>query len=177
MYELDMIFAEWKAELREKDRSAKYVQSNFEEFFTTCIGAGFSFEEVQPYISKAYQAHLPPLSVAKKSYKDSKHLSKNAGLTEKEFLDQWYGDIEGKASAAFYSVYPRPKTQEEKDDDEEPKLYGNMSAKEYKLQRSHAEQFPRLDTEELERRQQAGTYNPLEELPLLLDKVNDGDSK
>ena len=52
-----------------------------------------------------------------------------------------------------------------------------MSAKEYKLQRSHAEQFPRLDTEELERRQQAGTYNPLEELPLLLDKVNDGDSK
>jgi predicted RNase H-like HicB family nuclease len=158
---LDLIYEKWKASLREKDRSREFVSSNFDELFDAFNSAGATFEEAHAYLQQAIKVHLPSPGLARATWKMVKGSPNNAEITEKEFIDGWHKDIGDKATNSFYHVYPLP---EEQDHDGEPKVYGSMSAKEYKLQRKHADSYPVLDTEELERRLQSEVYNPVEDI-------------
>jgi hypothetical protein len=168
---LDFIYERWKAALRDKDRSSGSVGSNFDELFDALNAAGASFDEAHAMLPQAIKAHQPNAGLAKATWKMVKGNPKNADLSEREFIDQWNKDIADRATNSFYNVYPVP---DEGDDDGEPKVFGSMSAKEYKMQRKHADSYPILDTEELERRLKTGAYNPVEDL---IDKDKDGNSK
>jgi hypothetical protein len=65
--------------------------------------------------------------------------------TEKEFTDEWMSSIEGTGTEVFFEFFPATTV----DHDPEPKVYGGMSATEYRAQRRYADQFPTLDTREL----------------------------
>lgn len=170
---LDLIFEEWKANLKQKDRSAGAVTGNFEELFDELKRANATFDEAHSVLPKAIKAHQPAPSLARNIYKSSKSNPKVAGTTEKEFIDRWNEDIESKGTAAFFDLFPRPKL--DTDDDGEPKVYGQMSAKEYRAQRRYADSFPVLNTEALERAMVRGdSYNPLED-PDLEDILGDKD--
>jgi len=170
---LDLIFSEWKANLRHRDRSAPYVTANFEELLEELRKANATFEEAHALLPKAIKAHQASPALIKSVYKSSKTNPKVAYMTEKEFAEQWNQDIHDKATAAFFDVFPRPKVNP--DDDGEPKVYGQMSAKEYRAQRRYADSFPRLNTEALERTLREQTYNPVEDLDNILGG-KDGDS-
>ena len=167
---LDLIYEKWKASLHEKDRSREFVGANFDELFDAFNSAGATFEEAHAYLQQAIKVHLPSPAVAKNTWKSMKSHPMNSVLTEKEFIDGWHKDISDKATCSFYNIFPVP---EEKDDDKEPKVYGSMSAKEYKLQRRHAESYPVLNTEDLEQELKANAYDPVEDI---LGKDDDGNS-
>lgn len=162
---LELIFDEWKANLKNRDRSGPAVAGNFDELFHELKKANATFEEAHAILPKAIKAHLPPIGLAKNIYKNGKTNPKVACYSEKEFIDQWNQDINDKGTAAFFDNFPRAKT--DPDDDGEPKVYGQMSAKEYRAQRRYADSFPILNTEALERAMVRGTsYNPLEDADL-----------
>jgi hypothetical protein len=174
---LDLILEEWEASLKQKDRSAGAVGSNFDELFEKLKAAGATFEEAHAILPKAIKMHQPPLPVARNTYKSTKMIAKVAAFTEKEFIERWNKDIADKGTNSFFSIFPRPKQEDEEDPG--PKVYGNMSAKEYRLQRRYADQFPVLNTEELEKRMVQGTYNPMEDIADVLGKKDskDGSTK
>jgi hypothetical protein len=171
---LDLIFDEWKANLKSKDRAASAVTGNFDELFEELKRANATFDEAHSILPKAIKAHLPPPAVAKNTYKLSKTNPKVASYSEKEFIEQWHQDINDKGTASFFDIFPRPKV--DTDDDGEPKVYGQMSAKEYRAQRRYADSFPRLDTAALERAMITQTYNPMEDLENILGE-DDGSTK
>ena len=169
---LDLIYEKWKASLRDKDRSKDAVSINFGELFDAFNTAGATFDEAHSYLAQAIKAHLPSPGLAKNTWKLVKNNPNNAGSSEKEFIDGWHKDIGDKATNSFYGIYSLP---EDKDEDPEPKVYGSMSAREYKLQRKHADSYPILDTEELEKRlQQLDSFDPTKEI---LGEDDDGESK
>lgn len=171
---LDLLFERWKASLKEKDRSREFISGNFDELFDGLNSAGATFEQAHEYLQPAVKAHLPSPHVARNSWKNARNAPEFAGMTEKEYIDGWHKDIADKATNSFYHIFPIP---EEQDSDGEPKVYGSMSAKEYKLQRRHAESYPILNTEELERRLQqisSGPYDPARDI---LGEDSDGESK
>lgn len=158
---LDLIFTQWSASLKSRDRSSNSVRPNFEDLFQKWKSAGITFDElyespngISP-LQKAIKAHQPVDSVARKSYKKFKQIIKEFDKTYKEFIDEWNKSIEDTATETFFEFFPPPKL----DDDNEPKVFGNMSAKEYRAQRRYAEQFPVLNTEELEKRWHEKQYN------------------
>lgn len=161
---IDLIFTEWKASLKTRDRSKDAVFGNFEDLFEKLRSSGASFEEAHSLLPKAIKAHQPTPGLARSIYKNLKASHKTSD-SEKDWIDQWNQDIADKATNAFFSSFPLPKN---KDDDDEPKVYGNMSAKEYRAQRRYADQFPILNVEELERRIQVDTYNPLDDVDTIL---------
>jgi len=152
---LELVMQEWVASLKTKDRSAANVTPNFEELFEKLKNSGASFDEAHELLPKAIKAHQPVAGLARKQYKMLKQKVFDFDKTEKEFTDEWNKSIDDKGTAAFFEFFPLPKL----DEDGEPKVYGNMSAKEYKAQRRYAEQFPILDTTELEKRMNEREYN------------------
>jgi len=169
---LDLIFEKWKASLQEKNRKRDGVTSNFDELFDEFNSASATFEEVHAYLQPAIKVHLPAPGLARAQWKLMKNQPVNSEMSEKEWIEGWHKDIADKATNSFYHVYPLP---EEKDEDKEPKVYGSMSAKEYKLQRRHADSYPVLDIESLEQGLQVGAYNPVEDI--LGEDDNSGESK
>lgn len=167
----DLIFEDWKASLKTRDRSANAVVGNYEDLFEQLRAAGATFADVHPMLQKAIKAHQPPPGLARNTYKTMKTNPKISSYTEKEFIDKWNQDIADKATNTFFSVFPVPKNKDQEDD--EPKVYGNMSAKEYRAQRRYSDQFPVLNTEELEKRVLSGSYNPLEDIKNILGKKDD----
>ena len=163
----ELIVEEWEANLKQRDRSAAAIDGNFEEVFESLHAAGASFDEARALLPRVIKAHQPSTAVARNTYKCTKSSPRGSYFTEKEFIDQWNKDIADKGTSAFYSIFPRPKKKDE-DDDGEPKVYGNMSAREYRAQRRHADQFPILNTEELEKKMLSGTYNPMEDIANIL---------
>lgn len=173
---LDLLFDEWKASLKERDRSAAAVSDNFEALFEELKKANATFDEAHALLPKAIKAHQPPSAVARNIYRTTaKTNPKTAAYTEKEFIEQWNQDIHDKGTNAFFEFFPRAKV--DPDDDGEPKVYGQMSAKEYRAQRKYADSFPRLNTEALERALIHQTYNPMDDLENILGDKKDGDSK
>lgn len=170
--DLNLMFERWKASLREKNRSSEFVSSNFEELFEALSRAKASFNEAHAFLQPAIKAHQPGVGLAKAIWKQVKNNPKNAGLSEKSFLDGWNKDIADKATNAFYGFFEL----KDDDDDGEPKVYGNMSAKEYRAQRKLADSFPILDTEELEKKLHESSYNPIEDLIANVCKDEDGNS-
>lgn len=174
----ELILEEWIANLKNKDRSTNFVEGNFDEFFEALKRANATFDEARDLLPKAIKAHLPASGLIRNTYKTRKAAGKIFDLSEKEFTDSWTKDITDKGTNSMYAFFPRPKSSDEEDDDE-PKVYGSMSVKEYRAQRKHASQYPILDTEELERRSLSGTYNPMEEIANILGKKkgDNGDAK
>jgi hypothetical protein len=95
---LDLIFEEWKANLKQRDRSAASVANNFEELFSELKRAGATFDEAHAILPKAIKAHQPTPGLARNIYKTSKSNPKVAGTSEKEFIDQWNEDIAAKGA-------------------------------------------------------------------------------
>jgi len=152
---VSLVFQEWSASLKSKDRSKGAVMSNFEELFEKLKSSGVSFEDAHALLPRAIKAHLPMPSVARNSYKKIKSVYRDFEKTEKEYIEEWHKSIEDQGTQAFFDLFPLPRL----DDDDEPKAFGNMSAKEYRAQRKYADQFPVLDTTELEKRMKEQEYD------------------
>lgn len=145
----DLIFERWKADLKNKDRTIDAVYGNFEELFNDLRVANATFQEAHSYLANAIKAHLPPSSLIKNTYRKIKSSPSMWAVSEKDFTDKWNGDISDFATNAFHDTFPLPKEQE---DDGGPKVYGNnkITEREYRLLRSHANQFESIDLKSLE---------------------------
>lgn len=162
----DLIFQQWVASLKSRDRSSKAIQGNFEELFSQLKREGLILESAYDYLPKAIKAHEPTASLIRTVYKKQKIAGKTQA-TEKEFQENWCQDIADKANVAFFEVFPVEVKEEEPED---PIVHGSMTEKEYKLQRKHAEEYPRLDVEEFERRMLAEDYNPVDDITAALEE-------
>lgn len=180
----DLLFEQWKATLASRDRRSASVQANFEELFEILKSEDVSLEEAYEFLPKAVKAHAPSPSLVKTMFKKLKGSPKFDYFNERDFQEHWIEEIEGKAKVAFFNVYPVPTKKVPKKkvepEDTEPPLFGNMTAKEYKLQREHADAFPRLTVEEIKRRraaaEAAANYNPMDEIESILGKDTSGNS-
>jgi len=178
----DLLFEQLKATLASRDRRSAFVQGNFEELFEILKSEDLSLEAAYEYMPKAVRAHAPSASLVKTMFKKLKNSPTFAFSNERDFEEHWVGEIETKAKAAFFNVFPLPvkKKAEPPPEETEPPLFGNMTAKEYKLQREHADAFPRLTVEEIRRRraaaEAAANYNPLDEIDSILGKDTSGNS-
>ena len=150
----EIILKDWIASLKERDRKAASIKGNFEDLFQNWKDAGLSFEDTYGrLLDKAIKAHLPSPSVTRNSYKYYKSSIKGFDKTEKEFVEEWFSSIENVAISSYHEFYPLPVKKVE------AKNFGNMSVSEYRAQRRYAEQFPVLDTSDLEKRWQERQYN------------------
>lgn len=143
---LDITLTAWIAKLKSapaSERARKNVRPNFEDLFQQWKDLGASFDDVyENLLPKAIKAHYPVPSTAKNVYKQLKN---NMGVTEKEFIESWQSNIETTAQEVFFEFFPPTPA----DHDPEPKVYGSMSATEYRAQRRYADQFATLKTDEL----------------------------
>lgn len=140
---LELALVEWIANLKSRDRSRKNVRPNFEELCNKWKNLGGSFDDLyETLLPKAIKAHQPLASVARSTFKA---LKSKMDKTEKEFVDEWNSAIEGTGQEVFFEFFPATTL----DQDDEPKVYGNMSATEYNAQRRHADNYPILSTDEL----------------------------
>lgn len=171
----DLLFEQWKASLVERDRRTPSIQGNFEELFDILKNEGIELEAAHDFLSKAVKAHSPSSLLVKNMYKKLKSGPKFQWGTEREFEEQWIKDIGDRANVAFFNVFPI-QTKKTHVEEEEPPMFGSMTAKEYKLQRDHADAYPRLDIDEIKRQRQELNYDPLADMQNLLGKTN-GDSK
>ncbi len=137
--EANRILKEWRADLRDMDRSIKHVKENFGILFHNLFEANIPAGIVDSIFSDAVRAHFPPKTVIDSTYKG--HYSSKF-LTKQEFLKEWESAIELDAVEMRKEYYPMdelagvepPKTQ-----------FGQMSSKEYTAQRKYADSFRELD--------------------------------
>ena len=143
--QIEIAFTEWVALLKSRDRSRKAVRPNFEDLFQKWKNLGATFDELyETFLPKAIKAHQPLASVARSMYKQIRQKT-TIDKTEKEFVEEWNASIDATGTEVFFEFFPATPD----DHDPEPKVYGNMSASEYRAQRRYADQFPTLDTREL----------------------------
>ena len=143
---LDLILTQWSASLRSKNRKKDGIRPNFEELFQSWLSAGASFDDLyEERLPKAINAHLPISSVIRNTYSSLKALDRKFKKTEKEFTEEWNKGIHDLATETFFEFFKPPTF----DQDDEPKVYGSMSLKEYRAQRRYAEQFPTIKTDNL----------------------------
>lgn len=142
----ELIFQKWVASLASKDRSTKTgAPANFDELFFDLKKAGVPFDEAHNLLAKAIKAHEPSAYIKKKTWEKVRaHIE----VSYDDFMSEWSKSLGTCATDAFFSNYP---LKLDEDDDGEPKVYGNMSVKEYRLQRKYADAFPRLNTDDLVR--------------------------
>lgn len=154
---IGLAFEQWAASLKSRDRTQKSVRPNFEELFETWKKIDCTFDDLhESHLPKAIKAHLPNDSIIRKSHDKFSKIIPNFDKSLKEFKDEWVKSISDTATEAFFEYFPPPILD---DEDPEPKVYGNMSMKEYKAQRRYAEQFPVIDTTDLEERWKNQEYN------------------
>ena len=152
---IELIFTRWKTSLARRDRSAKSLKPNFQDLFDSWKEeGGASFDDLyNDWLPKAVKAHFPEQSIMRKTYKKLKNVL--GDKTEKEFVDAWLKGIETAGNELFFETFKHEKL----DADKRSVSYGNMSEKEYKAQRRYADQFPILDTTELEKQWHDSQYN------------------
>lgn len=143
-----IVYDRWTSSLKERDRRRDQVQGNFDELFSELKALNLSFKEAHVYLAPAIKAHMPNNAVKKNTWKKLSTLMKN--VTESEFYKDWEDLIKSKGTESFFSFFP---LNIKNDEDDEPKVYGNMSSKEYSLQRKHADSFPRVDLNKLRQQQ------------------------
>lgn len=140
---LELALVEWIAILKSRDRSHKHVRANFEELFQKWKDLDASFDDLyETYLPKAIKAHQPVSSVARNTFKN---LKSKIEKTEKEFIEEWNDSIEGTGQEVFFEFFPATTL----DKDDEPKVFGNMSAEEHRAQQRRTDQFKTLSTDEL----------------------------
>jgi hypothetical protein len=165
---LNLILERWQASLNNKKKDREHIQSNFDELFEQLRTASATLGEAKELLKDAIKAHLPPTSTAKFTWNSVKNLPKYSGVTRDEFIEGWHKDIIDKATNSMYLFFPIPTSEEE----DEPKVRGKMSSREYALQRAHADSFEMLEVQEL----QSGSDFLLEEEMLdALDKSGNKD--
>ena len=152
---IDVVLVQWIASLSGRDRSAKAYRPNFEDLFQQWKNINATFEDLyEPpvgevkgisFLQRAIKAHQPASSLIRARFKYFKKTISDFDKSEKEFTDQWNKNIEDTATSIFFEFFPALSD----DQDPEPKVYGSMSASEYRAQRNYASQFPVLDTTEL----------------------------
>ena len=163
----DLVFQQWTVSLQKRDRSRNAIYGNFIELFSALRGEELALEAAYEYLPKAIKSHLPCSSVVKSTYKKLKTTS-SLQCSEKEFEETWNKSISEKATAAFFEVFPVPLKMEAPP---EQAMFGSMTEKEYRAQRKHADEYPRLDTEELERRlHHPEDYNPVADIAAMMEK-------
>ena len=168
----DLIFQQWVASLQTRDRTWNAISGNFEELFTSLKHEGLVLESAYEYLSKAIKAHEPNLGLVRNVCRKQKAAGRQQP-SEKEFYESWCKNIADKANIIFFEVFPVEVKEAEPED---PIVHGSMTLKEYRAQRLHAEQYPVLDTAELERRMLTENYNPVADVVAMLGKPS-GDSK
>lgn len=150
-----LILDEWIASLPNRDRSNKNIKSNFEDLFQRWKDSGACSNEVYDlHLKLAIRAHQPLPFLARKMYKNLKKSITNFDKSEKEFIDSWNKGIENTAVSTFFEFFPSHVAPKENTIN-----HGNMSANEYRAQRRYADQFPVLDTSQLEERWKNQQYN------------------
>jgi hypothetical protein len=144
---IELTLTQWTASLKSRDRSRKNVRPNFEELFQAWKQSGASFNDLyENLLPKAIKAHQPIPSVARSMYKNLKQkLGSKMDKSEKEFIEEWNASIEATGQEVFFEFFPATTL----DKDDEPKVFGNMSATEYRAQQRRTEQFKTLSTDEL----------------------------
>lgn len=152
---LNIALDEWIASLPSRDRSREHIESNFCDLFQSWKDIDATFEDVyDALLPKAIRAHMPPSHVVRNCYKTLKRTIPKFDKTEKEFVEEWSKGIESVAFKAFTNFFPSPVKKSQTQT-----MHGNMSASEYRAQRRYADQFPILDTSELEERWHQQQYN------------------
>jgi DNA-binding cell septation regulator SpoVG len=139
-----MMLERWAADLIDKDKSMKSVQSNFDELFYELWTASVPFDIAHELIDQVVKSHMPSQSIAKRVFMSCK---KNKDDSFQDFMDNWKETIKQKAVQAFFTFY----TVEGEEAKKEEKK-GSMSGQEYSRQRKYADAFPTLDVEELKER-------------------------
>ncbi len=143
---LELTLVQWIAKIKalpSAQRGQKFIKPNFEELFQQWKDLDGSFDDLyETLLPKAIKAHLPNVHVARGNYKS---LKDKLQVSEKEYIDNWNATIEAIGQDTFFEFFPAVPL----DKDDEPKVYGNMSATEYRAQRRYADQFPTLNTDEL----------------------------
>lgn len=138
-----LIFEKWKASLRDRDRSAEFVTSNFDDLFDELSRAGATFDEAHEIMPMAVKAHQPSSGLIRQVWKLTKTRLKTFDLSEKEFAEKWCGDIADQAVNSFHNSFQMQMPQPE------GFSAGKISDKEYKLMRQHADHFKQLDLSSL----------------------------
>ena len=131
-----LIFQQWKSDLANKDRSTKNMYNNFDELFYSFHMSDIEFDEAHDYLKDAIQAHAFTKFVAKRVYDG---LRGRIDKSFEEFCTDWKEHIKDTATQAFFAWYKiEGESQEERQ-------FGNMSPREYSLQRKDVERFPHID--------------------------------
>ncbi len=172
----ELIFQQWKASLPERDKGKGAVQRNFEELFDSLKAEGMEFEEAYNLMPKAIKAHYPNAGHVKNAYRKWKYLNK--WDSEKDLEEQWRQDIDNAGQLAFFNIYPvaTKSTPQQPEEEKEPAVFGSMTAEEYRIQREYAEEWPRVDTSEIEKRLN-DEYDPMNEVDYLFGAKTSGNSK
>lgn len=143
---IQLALVEWIANFKSGSKKTKDARTKFEELFQKWKDHDATFDDLyETYLPKAIKAHQPLPSVARNVYKN---LLNKMGKSEKEFIDEWNDSIEATGTEVFFEFFPATPV----DHDPEPKVYGSMSATEYRAQRRYSEQFATLQTDELIKR-------------------------
>ena len=148
-----LVFEKWKASLEKKPKNKAARPANFDELFSELHRDGVDFKIAHDILAKAIKAHMPLPAIVKITYKKLK-TNPTFCKTEAELIEEWKKSVEADGTESFYAFYSIPKASSGKGDPEDvgPKVFGNMSEREYRLQRRMASSFPVLDTTELERK-------------------------
>lgn len=144
----DLIFEKWKVSLSIKDRSKLSLSSNFDELFEKLKIEEIPYDMAHEMVQRASIAHRPSKFIVERCYKNAKQALGSVSI--KEFEVDWKKMIDDTASVSFHDFY-KTELDEEEVPLKERGQYGNMSEKEYKAQRKHADSYPTLDTTELEK--------------------------
>lgn len=125
------------------------MSANFDELFEKLKVEGVPYDLAHALVQRASIAHRPNKFILNIAFKGVK--ASGSGQSLQEFETDWKTLIEDAATVSFHDFF---KTELD-DPDEEPLKergnYGNMSEKEYRAQRKHADSYPTLDTTELEK--------------------------
>lgn len=150
-----LIFDQWKSDLSNKDRSSKNMYNNFDELFYSMNMSDVIFDVAHDYLKQAVHAHTPTKFVAKRVYSNLKH---QLDKTFEEFSEDWREHIKDTANQAFFAWYSIEGTSNEE------RQFGQMSPREYSMQRKDVERFPHVDLADVLRQQKEMMSEDFEDL-------------
>lgn len=150
-----LIYEQWKSDLANKDRSSKNMYNNFDELFYSLHMSDIGFDVAHDYLKEAVHAHAPTKFVSKRVYDG---LRGRIDKSFEEFCSDWKEHIKDTATQAFFTWFSiEGETKEERQ-------YGNMSPREYSLQRKDVERFPHVDLMDILRQQEELLAEDFEDL-------------
>jgi hypothetical protein len=145
----DLIFEKWKASLSEKDRSKPMLSANFDELFEKLKLEDIPYDMAHELVQRASIAHRPNKFIVGTAYKGVK--AAGSAQSIEEFETDWRNLINDAATTSFHDFFKTELDEPDEQPLKERGQFGNMSEKEYKAQRKHADSYPTINTDELEK--------------------------